>query len=155
MKKYLLFSALAMGVIFIASFASLSFAQSSANLPEFFSERDTFVFVQTLLENSDGQVVTYLTSDKFTDLNKDALEKLLDKEASEKDPIIEINGEKFQVIKRKLTITYDKDNVIASTILADSTEGVLTTVARFAHDGYPIVEGDKVHSIWTFLRPVE
>ncbi len=155
MKKHLLFSALAMGVIFIASFTSLSFAQSSANLPEFFSERDTFVFVQTLLENSDGQVVTYLTSDKFTDLNKDALQKLLDKEVSDKDPIIEINGEKFQVIKRKLTITYDKENVIASTILADSTEGVLTTVARFAHDGYPIVEGDKVHSIWTFLRPVD
>ncbi len=155
MKKYLFFSALAMSIIFITSFASLSFAQSSANLPEFFSERDTFVFVQTLLENSDGQVITYLTSDKFTDLNKDALQKLLDKEVSEKDPIIEINGEKFQVIKRKLSITYDKENVIASTILADSAQGVLTTVARFAHDGYPIVEGDKVHSIWTFLRPVE
>ncbi len=92
MKKYLLFSAFAMGVIFIASFASLSFAQPSASLPEFFSERDTFVFVQTLLENSDGQVVMYLTSDKFTDLNSDALQKLLDKEASEKDPIIDING---------------------------------------------------------------
>ncbi len=155
MKKYLLFSALSMGIIFIASLTSLSFAQSSSNLPEFFSERDTFVFVQTLLENSDGKVVTYLTSDKFTDLNKVALQKLLEKEVSEKDPIIEINGEKFQVIKRKLTITYDKENVIASTILADSTEGVLTTVARFAHDGYPIVSGDKVHSIWTFLRPVE
>jgi len=155
MKKYLLFSTLAMGIIFIASFTSFSFAQSSSNLPEFFSERDTFVFVQTLLENSDGKVVTYLTSDKFTDLNTIALQKLLDKEVSDKDPIIEINGEKFQVIKRKLTITYDKENVIASTILADSKEGALTTVARFAHDGYPIVEGDKVHSIWTFLRPVE
>ena len=121
----------------------------------FLSELGTFVFVQTLLENSNGQVVTYLTSDKFTDLNTIALQKLLEKEVSEKDPIIEINGEKFQVIKRKLTITYDKENVIASTILADSHEGALTTVARFAHDGYPIIEGDKVHSIWTFLRPVE
>jgi len=155
MKKYVLFSAFVMGVIFIASFASFSFAQSSANSSEFFSETDTFVFVQTLLEDSNGQVITYLTSDKFTDLNKDALQKLLDKEVSEKDPIIEINGEKFQVIKRKLSITYDKENVIASTILADSHEGALTIVARFAHDGYPIVEGDKVHSIWTFLRPVE
>jgi len=155
MKKYLLFSVLVMSIIFIASLTSLSFAQSPANLPEFFSERDTFVFVQTLLENSDGQVVTYLTSDKFTDLNKAALQKLLDKEVSEKDPIIEINGEKFQVIKRKLTIIYDKENVIASTILADSDDNKLTVVARFAHDGYAIVDGDKVHSIWTFLRPVE
>jgi len=155
MKKYLLFSALVMSIIFIASFASLSFAQSSATLPEFFSERDTFVFVQTLLEDSNGQVITYLISDKFTDLNEAALEKLLDKEVSEKDPIIEINGEKFQVIKRKLSITYDKENVIASTMLADSEDNKLTVVARFAHDGYPIVEGDNVHSIWTFLRPVE
>ncbi len=155
MKKYLLFSALVMGIIFIASLTSYSYAQSSPAQTDLVSESETFVFVQTLLENSDGKVVTYLTSDKFTDLNKDALQKLLDKEVSEKDPIIEINGEKFQVIKRKLTITYDKENVIASTILADSTEGVLTTVARFAHDGYPIVEGDKVHSIWTFLRPVD
>jgi len=139
----------------VTSFTGYSYGQSSPAQTELVSESETFVFVQTLLENADGQVVTYLTSDKFTDLNKDALQKLLDKEVSEKDPIIEINGEKFQVIKRKLTITYDKENVIASTILADSTDGVLTTVARFAHDGYPIVEGDKVHSIWTFLRPVE
>ena len=65
-------------------------------------------------------------------MNTVVLQKLLEKEASEMDPIIEINGEKFQVIKRKLSITYDKENVIASTILADSHEGALTTVARFA-----------------------
>ena len=100
-------------------------------------------------------VITYLTSDKFTDLNMIALKELLDKEVTEKDPIMDINGQKFQVMKRKLTITYDKENVIASTILADSHDGTLTTVARFAHDGYPIVSGDKVHSIWTFLIPLE
>ncbi len=155
MKNYFALFTIITTIILVASFTSYSYAQSFPAQTDLVSESETFVFVQTLLENSDGQVVTYLTSDKFTDLNKDALQKLLDKEVSENDPIIEINGEKFQVIKRKLTITYDKDNVIASTILADSTEGVLTTVARFAHDGYPIVEGDKVHSIWTFLRPVE
>ena len=155
MKKNFTLLPVATAIILIASFTSYSYAQSSPAQTDLVYESGTFVFVQTLLENSDGQVVMYLTSDKFTDLNFSALEKLLDKEASEKDPIIEINGEKFQVIKRKLTITYDKDNVIASTILADSTEGVLTTVARFAHDGYPIISDDKVHSIWTFLRPVE
>jgi len=155
MKKYLLFSALVLGIIFIASLTSYSYAQSPPTQTDLVSKSETFVFVQTLLENSDGNVVTYLTSDKFTDLNKAALQKLLEKEVSDKDPIIEINGEKFQVIKRKLTITYDKENVIASTILADSDDDKLTVVARFAHDGYPIVEGDKVHSIWTFLRLVE
>ncbi len=155
MKKYFTLLSVATGIILIASFTSYSYGQFSPAKTDLVSESGTFVFVQTLLENSDGKVVTYLTSDKFTDLNTIALQKLLEKEVSEKDPIIEINGEKFQVIKRKLSITYDKENVIASTILADSHEGALTTVARFAHDGYPIVEGDKVHSIWTFLRPVE
>lgn len=138
-----------LGVISIGS----SFAQSAEN--PLVSGSDTFVFVQTFLENSDGQFITYLTSDKFTDLDYDALEKLLQTEASEDDPIVTINGKEFQVIKRKLTITYDKENVIASTILASSSEGGLTTVARFAHDGYPIIPGDRVHSIWTFVKPVE
>ncbi len=155
MKKYFALLPAVTAIILIASFTSYSFAQSSPAQTDLVSESETFVFVQTLLENSNGQVVTYLTSDKFTDLDTDELEKLLDNEVSEKDPIITINGEKFQVIKRKLTITYDKENVIASTILASTEDGSLTTVARFAHDGYPIVSGDKVHSIWTFLRPVE
>jgi len=157
MKKSinLFFLAVVTVIILVTSYTSYSHAQSSFPPAELFSGLYTFIFVQTLLENSNGQVVTYLTSDKFTDLDTDALEKLLDAEVSENDPIININGQKFQVIKRKLTITYDKENVIASTILAASDEGTLTNVARFAHDGYPIVSGDKVHSIWTFLRPVE
>jgi len=152
MKKSinLFFLAVATVIILVTSFTSYSHAQSSFPPTDLLSGLYTFIFVQTLLENSDGQVVTYLTSDKFTDLNSDALA-----EVSENDPIININGQKFQVIKRKLTITYDKENVIASTILAHSVDGTLTTVARFAHDGYPIVSGDKVHSIWTFLRPLE
>ena len=157
MKKslQLVFLAIPIVIILIGSFTSYSHAQSSFPPTELLSGLYTFIFVQTLLENSNGQVVTYLTSDKFTDLDADALEELLDTEVSENDPIININGQKFQVIKRKLTITYDKENVIASTILAHSVDGTLTTVARFAHDGYPIVSGDKVHSIWTFLRPLE
>ncbi len=155
MKKYFTLLAIPIVIILIGSFTSYSHAQSSFSPSDRLFGLYTFIFVQTLLENSDGQVVTYLTSDKFTDLNSDALEELLDTEVSENDPIININGQKFQVIKRKLTINYDIENVIASTILAHSVDGTLTTVARFAHDGYPIVSGDKVHSIWTFLRPLE
>ena len=155
MKKYFTLLAIPIVIILIGSFTSYSHAQSSFSPSERLFGLYTFIFVQTLLENSDGQVVTYLTSDKFTDLDADALEELLETEVTENDPIINIDGQKFQVIKRKLTITYDKENVIASTILAHSVDGTLTTVARFAHDGYPIVSGDKVHSIWTFLRPLE
>ena len=117
-----------------------SFAQSqSSKIP--IPQYGVFIFVQTIVENSEGQIVTYLTSDKFTDVNTESLNFLLDSEVTEKDPVVSIGDNKYQVIKRKQTIDYDKKNVIASTIIARTENDVLKHVARFAHDGYPIVEG--------------
>ena len=140
------------GIIF--SFTNNSYGQSIEDENNFLSKTETFIFVQTFVENSDGELVTYLTSDKFSDLYLRELDILLESEVSEKDPIISIEGQKYQVIKRKQTISHDRDNVIASTMLAYSQSGTLKTVARFAHDGYPIIPGDKVQSVWTFLKPV-
>ncbi len=28
-------------------------------------------------------------------------------------------------------------------------------VARFAHDGYPLLEGETVISVWTFIKPID
>jgi len=156
MKKGFLF--LVIGTftgISLFSFSGDSYSQPSESNTNFLAEQGVFIFVQTYLQNSDGNFVTYLTSDKFTYLDDDALEHLLKTEVSENDPIIDINGQKFQVIKRKMTISYDKENVIASTILATTINDSLTHVARFAHDGYPIVAGDKIQSIWTFLKPLD
>ena len=139
----------------IFSLTTNSYAQFSDPENNIFSKNKVFIFVQTIVENSDDQIVTYLTSDKFSDLNVRDLDTLLDSEVTENDPVITIDGQKYQVIKRKLTINYDKENVIASTLLAHTINDKLTIAARFAHDGYPIVSGDRVQSIWTFLRPVE
>ena len=115
---------------------------------------DTFIFVQTIVRNSEGQLLAYLGSNEFTHLDVGALDRLLDIEASENDPIFTFYGKKYQVIKRTLEIPYNKENVIASTILANNENGKTILVARFAHDGYLIVPGDMVTSIWTFFRPV-
>jgi len=157
MKKqwYLIFAIVPFLIFTIFSFTNNSYGQSIENEKNFLSKTETFIFVQTIVENSDGELVTYLTSDKLSDLNKRELENLLESEVSEKDPIVSIAGQKYQVIKRKQTISHDRDNVIASTMLAYSQNDALKTVARFAHDGYPIIPGDKVQSVWTFLKPVE
>jgi len=143
------------GTLMVLSLQSYSFAQTSPSDKPNFSQGDTFIFVQTFVRNSQGQLVTYLASDKFSTINFDALKRLLDFEQSENDPIITINEKKFQVIKRQVTIPYERENVIASTIIAHSTQGVLSQVARFAHDGYPLIPGDKVTTVWTFIRPLE
>ena len=114
-----------------------------------------FIFVQTTIRNSDGQLVTYLESSKFTDLNLEKLGPFLDFEASRgNDPIITIDGNEYQVILRVQSKTFVSEDLVASTILSDNQEGKLTMLARFAHDGYPVTQGDTLESMWTFIRPV-
>ena len=113
-----------------------------------------FVFVQTTIRNSDGQLVTYLESSKFTDINLKLFGTFLDAEAERgDDPIVTINGEEYQVIRRVQSKTFPRDDLVASTILSDTIDGKLTMLARFAHDGYPVSAGDTLESMWTFIRP--
>jgi hypothetical protein len=77
----------------------------------------------------------------------------LDFEASRgNDPIVTINGEEYQVIRRVQSKTFTSDDLVASTILYDIVDGKHVMLARFAHDGYPVSSGDTLESIWTFIR---
>jgi len=112
------------------------------------------IFVQSTIRNSDGQLVTYLESSKFTNLNLELLGPFLDFEASRaNDPTVTINEKEYQVIRRVQTKTFPRDDLVASTILSDTIDGKLTMLARFAHDGYPVSQGDTLESMWTFIRP--
>jgi len=153
-KKYLLFLVCITAILSIISITELSYAQTQFSTKQLLSEDKVFIYVQTIVKNSEGQVLTYLTSHEFTNLDLDALEILLNSEASENDPVITVDGKKFQVLKRQTDVTYGKEDVIASTLLAHATDNKLNIVARFAHDGYPILVGEEVTSIWTFIRPV-
>lgn len=116
---------------------------------------DIFIFVQSTIRNSDGTLVVYLESTKFTDLNLPGLKSFLDFEASVgNDPVITIDGEKYQVIRRVQSQSFDSDGLVASTMLSDVVDGKNTVLARFAHDGYTTVPGDTLESMWTFVRPV-
>jgi len=137
------------GLFFLVVISLTNFSQ--AYQPEIKDE--LFVFVQSTIRNSDGQLVTYLESSKFTDLNLELLAPFLDGEAARgDDPIVTINGEEYQVIRRAQSKTFDRDDLVASTLLSDVVGGKLTMLARFAHDGYPVSEGDILQSTWTFIR---
>ena len=152
-KSRLLILAICVTAFVFGFIVEHSFAQSqSSKIP--IPQYGVFIFVQTIVENSEGQIVTYLASDKFSNVNTESLNFLLDSEATEKDPVITIGENKYQIIKRQQSIDHDKKSVIASTIIAQNQNDGLKQVARFAHDGYPVVEGDRVVSIWTFIRPM-
>lgn len=116
---------------------------------------DIFIFVQTTVRNSDGQLIAYLESSKFTDLKLESLESFLDLEASRgDDPIISIDEKEYQVIRRVTSKIFQNEDLVASTILSDNLDGQIIMLARFAHDGYTVSAGDTLESMWTFIRPV-
>jgi len=145
MNKIILFS-----LVLLLIPASNSFGVTQTDLGN-----DVFIFVQSTIRNSDGTLIVYLESTKFTDLNLPALKSFLDFEAMRgNDPVIDIDGEKFQVIRRVQSQSFDSEGLVASTILSDAVDGKNIVLARFAHDGYPTIPGDTLESMWTFLRPV-
>ena len=116
---------------------------------------DIFIFVQSTVRNSDGVLVAYLESSKFTDLNKPELESFLDFETSSgSDPIITIDEQNYQVIRRVQYKSIGYDGLVASIMLSDGVDGKVTILARFAHDGFSVLSGDTMESMWTFVRPV-
>jgi len=145
MRKLLLF-----GFAFLLFPSSSTFGSTQTNIGD-----NIFVFVQTTVRNSDGTIIVYLESTKFSDLNLPALQSFLDYEATRgNDPIITIDGEKYQVIRRVQSQSLDSEGLVASTILSDNVNGKSVILARFAHDGYPTIPGDTLESMWTFVRPV-
>lgn len=144
-------------IAIFSTFALIGTSKAQSSIPsnQLLSDSEVFIIVQVITENSEGTLVSYLTSDKFTNLNLERLEILLDSEETEDDPIVTINDQKFQIIQRLLRVPNDEYTVVASTILVHPQNGTLKTVARFAHDGYPVLEGEMVTSGWTFIRPVD
>ena len=73
---------LAGSTLFLISISGYSFAQNPPSENQVTSDPGIFIFVQTFVENSEGKLVTYLTSNKFTDLNFDVIVPLLDSGAT-------------------------------------------------------------------------
>lgn len=134
---------LAAAVLCLAAAAQPAWAQS-----------DLYVHVQTILRDSDGTLIAYLESSKFTDLNLAFMDNFLDLEASREAPaIVDLGGQFFEVIRRVQVVPIDTYTVVASTNLTYEVGGQTQLLARFAHNGYPTVPGDTLESIWTFVRP--
>lgn len=110
-----------------------------------------YVFVQTFVRNSEGQLVAYLETDTFSYMDTESLNSFLDNEASlGNDPISEINGKKYQLIQREQEISYDKYDQIATHQLVEPSSG--KRLVEITHDGYLVTSGDKERTVWTFFR---
>ncbi len=141
----LLISILSVTLIIPSSFAQNSPAPNS----------DVYIFVQTFVRNSDGQLVHYFENDKFTDKNLAALDVFLDFEASRGNaPEYDLEGKKFQLIQRSKVLEIDSFQLVASTKLEDPENPISPFLVRYAHDGYFLTPGDELTQVWTFFRQI-
>ncbi len=130
--------------------SSNSYAQDSSD-----PSRDVYIFVQTFVRDSDGNLVHYFENDKFTDKNLAALDVFLDSEASRGNaPTYDIEGKKFQLVQRSKVLEIDSFQLVASTKLEDAENPVSASLVRYAHDGYFLTPGDELTQVWTFFREI-
>ncbi len=141
----LLICILSVTLIIPSSFAQNSPAPNSG----------VYIFVQTFVRNSEGNLVHYFENDKFTDKNLAALDVFLDYEASRGTaPEYDLEGKKFQLVQRSKILEIDSFQLVASTKLEDPENPVSPFLVRYAHDGYFLTPGDELTQVWTFFRQI-
>jgi hypothetical protein len=124
-------------------------------IPAFAQTSDTVIFVKHILRDSDGNLVASFEVTKIGYIEPTSLKKFLDAESTQNDPVMMIENQKIQIIERKGTLNFDTENVVSDTTLNTPLEsGQLVTLIRLVHDGIPVIPGDELITIWTFIRPV-
>ena len=141
---------LLIGIFFTTFMISSSSAQNDLE-----PNLDVYIFVQTFVRNSDGQLIHYFENDKFTDKNLAALDVFLDSEASRGNaPEYDLEGKKFQLIQRSKVLEIDSFQLVASTKLEDTENPISPFLVRYAHDGFFLTPGDELTQVWTFFRQI-
>lgn len=125
-------------------------------LPSYAQTSDTTIFVQHILRDSDGNLVTSFEATKIGYIQQSTLTNFLDAESNSNDPIMMIENQKMQIIERQATLEFDSENVVSDTTLnTPNDNGGITTLIRLVHDGIPVIPGDELITIWTFIRTVQ
>ena len=124
-------------------------------IPTAFAESTPYIFVQIIHRDSDGNLLAYLQSDKMSSIDLPALNYLLNIESLLKqDPIYEIDDKQLQVITRQFTDTIDSPDLLASTKLLVTVDNIEVKAVRFIHDGFRVISGDTITTVWSFARSV-
>jgi hypothetical protein len=103
--------------------------------------------------------VSFIQSDKMTDLNPNVLNYYIDSRAQLMDiPVYNFGGQLVQAYGEKFTATQETKDITASTLLVveipteNSNDVKRQLAARFAHDGIIMEPGDIMETHWFIAR---
>ena len=112
-----------------------------------------YMFVQVTLRNSDGDLVTYMESDKLFDVDKKIISDSLDHFSSSTEiPIFELNNVKFQVFIIESVTEFDSSTMFANAYYNVTVDDRTYSAARFQFDSFLTSPGDEVTAVWTIAR---
>ena len=141
---------LLLGII-IASVLMVSFSNSYAQTPQ----NNLAIQVQIRVENSDGQLVSYLETNKVIVTDYASLNALLDTDAPIlHKKIVTLGDQKYELIKATDVLVHSSPTIVSENFISATSGGKTQLLALADHDGYPVVKGDRVTTYWTILRPV-
>jgi len=147
MKKVLLVLCV-FSIIVLSVFSSEAFAQMPQAENNIF-----FMFVQVTLRNSDGNLVTYMESNKLFDVDKKIINDSLDHFSSSMEiPIFELNDAKFQVFIIESMTEFDSSTMFANAYYNVTIDDRTYSAARFQFDSFLTSPGDEVTAVWTIAR---
>jgi len=147
MKKVLLVLCV-FSIIVLSVFSSEAFAQMPQAENNIF-----FMFVQVTLRNSDGNLVTYMESNKLFDVDKKIINDSLDHFSSSMEiPIFELNDTKFQVFIIESMTEFDSSTMFANAYYNVTIDDRTYSAARFQFDSFLTSPGDEVTAVWTIAR---
>ena len=114
-----------------------------------------FMFIQITLRNSDGELVTYMESDKLINIDRKIINDSLDHISSSVEiPIFELNDVKFQVFIIETITEFDSSTMYANAYYNVTTDEQTYSAAKFRFDSYLTSPGDESTVIWTIARVV-
>ena len=113
------------------------------------------MFIQVTLRNSDGELVTYMESDKLVNVDRKIINDSLDHISSSVEiPIFELNNVKFQVFIVETITEFNSSTMYANAYYNVTTDEQTYSAAKFQFDSFLTSPGDESTVIWTIVRVV-
>lgn len=132
-------------LVCIASIGN-SYAQTPQN--------NLVIFAQIEIQDSSGNLVSYLEAPQITVLDMAKLNLLLDQNSPVFQKSFISNGnQKFEIIKATDIVIHPSATIVSQNTISASNGKTTEVLAIANHDGYPVVKGDKVTVYWTIIRP--
>jgi len=124
-----------------------SYAQSNQN-------SHFIILAQIRVEDSNGNLVAYLEPSSVTVFDIVKLNNLLDQNSALfQKSMIAVGDQKYEIIHVTDLVIHHSSTIVSQNFFSETNGQHSEELASVNHDGYPVVSGDKVTTVWTVIRP--